>query len=95
MKFQKYLIIIKAYGNEDFGENPNEFMCEPLVYFSDDIEMLQNAVRNYISKNNLGSGNIPPVKVYLTDGFEHVAYISYNGRFTDKKEFEEKWGCFK
>ena len=82
----KYNVELHSVGNPDHGQNPFRFLdgVESKVVQVDTIEEAQAAVREYIAKHNLGSGNWAGGKVWNMSGVQ-VGYISYNGRFWEGK----------
>ena len=84
----KYAVILTAHGNIDYGQNPYSEIAESKVAYGNTLEELQIHVRQYIAYNALGSGQYTGGKVYEVITGAVMGYISYNGRFWDRKEME-------
>jgi len=83
-----YEIRARSHGNIDHGENPFSPVAPRLTARAETIEELQEAVRNYINENNLGSGNFTHALVADDKGV--IGAISYNGRFWTREEWNSK-----
>ena len=81
---KKYKVIIRANGNPDHGEDPEEFLYPSEGYLADSIEECQKAVNEFIKSTGIGGGNWSGGQVYDTSNGEFVGKISYNGRFWEK-----------
>lgn len=77
----KYEVKLIAHGNCDRVENPHKKICPSEAFRGNTIEEMQKAVREFITRNNLGAGNICMVDVMDLDKNEVVGQISYNGRY--------------
>lgn len=86
----RYIVELSAHGNIDHGEDP----YKPLenVYQgtkeSDTIEELQQIVRDYIDKYDLGGGQWTGGKV--TEDGKEIGRISYNSRYWPLEQLKEK-----
>lgn len=88
----KYRFDAKAYGNHDHGPRYSRMVCKPACCFADTIEELQVMFREWIERNYLGAGNVSMVNVVEVETGNVVGYISYNGRFWEKDEYDRKYG---
>lgn len=82
-----FKVKLASCGNPDHGENPSRPMpgCEKSGWHSAaTIEELQTAVRDFITRNDLGSGNWAGGEVREDSG-RVVGKISYNGRYWPKE----------
>ena len=73
-----YRIILRSVGNPDFGQDPYQPMSPTEEIMVDTLQQAAVAVRAYIERHDLGSGNFPTPLVFKGD--QVVARISYNGR---------------
>lgn len=81
----KYKVYLDTCGNPDRYENPYKQIdgATAEMAYVDTIEEAQAAVRAYIDKHYLGSGNWAGGNVWdINDNY--IGRISYNGRFWDK-----------
>ena len=83
-----YKVILSALGNPEHNEDPfrnivNGKVIKSKILKRPTVKACQNAVLQYIEKNDLGAGNWTGGKVYDAND-EYVGRISYNGRFWDK-----------
>lgn len=79
-------VILDSCGNPDYGQDPYKQLegAYRIMHQCNSIEECSKAVRDYISKHNLGSGNWNGGDVFTTNN-QHLGYISYNGRFHEGK----------
>ena len=80
----KYEMILEAFGNIDHQENPKKKACNTRFVYKDSIAEMQSAFLDYITKNNLGSGNIQSANVIDLTTQCIVGCITYNGKFWKK-----------
>lgn len=82
----KYKVELNSCGNPDYYQDPTKQIegAWAIMKHVDSIEEAQRAVRAYIEKHNLGSGNWAGGKVW-TEENEYLGHISYNGRFWPKE----------
>ena len=83
-----FSMTLSAFGNPDFGEDPNNSIVNGMVIPTikvdgvNSIPALREILVEYINMFSLGSGNFEGAKVY-EDG-EYVGKFSYNSRFWEK-----------
>lgn len=77
-----FTVHLASCGNPDFGQIPNKPLhgCEPNHYKNvESLEDAARAVKDFITKNDLGAGNWAGGVVRDKNG-KTVARVSYNGR---------------
>lgn len=86
----RYTVSLSAHGNIDHGENPYAFL-EGVPHGTESaetIEELQQIVREYIDKYDLGGGNWTGGEV--KENGKVIGKISYNSRYWSLKDLEER-----
>jgi len=81
---------LTSVGNPDFGQDPNRplYGCRSKIIRVDSFEEASKKCLEYISQNDLGSGNWSGGQI-LGNNNELVGYVSYNGRVWKDEEFNE------
>lgn len=90
MADKKYAVSLSGHGNPDHGENPYKPLdgVPVTMGYAETIEELQQIVRDYISENDLGSGNWTGGNVFDAVHDLQIGYISYNGRYWEATDVE-------
>lgn len=73
-----YRMILRSVGNPDYRQNPNRPISPTEIIEFAAIEEAGPALRSYVERHDLGSGNVP--RTAVLEGDREVARVSYNGR---------------
>lgn len=82
-----YRFTLKSCPNPDYGQTTAP--APPRDCVAETLEQVSRQIGDYVEQNELGSGNFPPVDIYLhQDGNRKwFARGSYNGRIWAEREY--------